>query len=149
MKDANTGNRCLTRILLSDGRHMMASVNRLVTTTPASTFSLISGHGSTIQNFLWMTGDPGCGKSAITASLVCYWKGGGTLWAIDRNIEATANPRVYFPSISQQMASCDKVVEKATFDILKAKPSLLDSMTLGQARILLSRWYKLRIRESP
>ena len=33
------------------------------------------------QNFFWMTGDPGCGKSAITASLARQCKDEGTLWA--------------------------------------------------------------------
>ena len=50
------------------------------------------------QNFFWMTGDPGCGKSAIAASLARHRKDEGTLWAqffINRNIQATTNPRVY------------------------------------------------------
>ena len=93
------------------------------------------------QNFFWLTGDPGCGKSAITASLARYCKGAGTLWAqifINRNNESTTNPRVYFPSIAHQFAehSPTKTVEKAIYDILKANPCLLDGMTLDQARTL-------------
>ena len=93
------------------------------------------------RNFFWLTGDPGCGKSAITASLARYCKDEGTLWAqffISRNNESTTNPRVYFPSIARQIAehSPNKAVEKAIYDILKAKPSLLDGMSLDQARIL-------------
>jgi len=93
------------------------------------------------RNIFWMTGDPGCGKSAITASLARYSKDAGTLWAqffINRNNEATTNPRVYFPSIARQIAehSPNKVVEKAVYDILKERPSLLDRMSLDQARIL-------------
>ena len=93
------------------------------------------------RNFFWLTGDPGCGKSAITASLARYSKDSGTLWAqffINRNNEATTNPRVYFPSIAHQIAehSRNKVIEKTIYDILKAKPSLLDGMTLDQARVL-------------
>ena len=93
------------------------------------------------RNFFWLSGDPGCGKSAVTASLARYCKDVGTLWAqffINRNNEATTNPRVYFPSIAHQIAehSLNKAVEKAIYDILKAKPSLLDGMTLDQARTL-------------
>ena len=93
------------------------------------------------QNFFWLTGDPGCGKSAITASLARYCKGAGIPWAqffINRNNESTTNPRVYFPSIAHQFAehSPTKNVEKAIYDILKANPCLLDGMTLDQARIL-------------
>jgi len=93
------------------------------------------------RNFFWLTGDPGCGKSAITASIARYCKGAGTLWAqffINRNNESTTNPRVYFPSIAHQMAmhSPNKAVEKAIYDILKANPCLLDEVTIDQARIL-------------
>jgi WD40 repeat protein len=93
------------------------------------------------QNFFWLTGDPGCGKSAITASLARYCKGAGILWAqffINRNNEATTHPRVYFPSIAHQMAeySSNKAVEKVIYDILKASPCLLDGMTVDQARVL-------------
>jgi len=93
------------------------------------------------RNFFWLTGDPGCGKSAITASLARYCKDEGTLWAqffINRNNESTTNPRVYFPSIARQISehSPNKAVEKTIYDILKGKPSLLDGMSLDQARIL-------------
>jgi len=33
------------------------------------------------QNFFWLTGDPGCGKFAIRASLARYCKDEGSLWA--------------------------------------------------------------------
>ena len=96
------------------------------------------------RNFFWLTGNPGCGKSAITASLARYCEGAGTLWAqffINRNNEATTNPKVYFPSIAHQMAehSPNKIIEKTIYDILKANPSLLDEMSLDQARILFVR----------
>ena len=60
------------------------------------------------QNFFWMTGDPGCGKSAIAASLARHCKDEGSLWArffINRNNEDTTNPRVYLASIAHQMAN--------------------------------------------
>jgi len=90
------------------------------------------------QNFFWLTGDPGCGKSAITASLARYCKDKDILWAqffINRNNEATTNSRVYFPSIAHQMAehTSDQTVTKVIYDILKQKPSLLDQMSEDQA----------------
>ena len=90
------------------------------------------------QNFFWMTGDPGCGKSAIAASLARLCKDEGTLWAqffINRNIQATTNPRVYFPSIAYQMAkhSSNSTVSKTIYEILKTKPSLLDKISNDQA----------------
>ena len=91
------------------------------------------------QNFFWLTGDPGCGKSAITASLARYCKDSGTLWAqffISRNTEATTNPRFYFPSIARQMAehtTSDRTITKVIYDIIKRRPSVLDQITLNQA----------------
>ena len=91
------------------------------------------------QNFFWLTGDPGCGKSAITASLARHCKDSGNLWAqffINRNNEATTNPRVYFPSIARQMirhATSDQTITKTIYEIIKRKPSVLDQMTLDQA----------------
>ncbi len=91
------------------------------------------------QNFFWLTGDPGCGKSAITASLARYCKDSGTLWAqffINRNNEATTNPRCYFPSIARQMAdhtTADQTITKTIYKIIKRGPSVLDEITLNQA----------------
>jgi len=91
------------------------------------------------KNFFWLTGDPGCGKSAITASLARYCKDTGTLWAqffINRNSEATTNPRVYFPSIARQMAdhtTSDQTITKTIYEIIKRRPSVLDQITLDQA----------------
>ena len=107
----------------------------------ADILAWVNDVSSESRNFFWMTGDPGCGKSAITASLARYCKDAGILWAqffINRNNESTTNPRVYFPSIARQIAdhSPNKAVEKAVYDILKAKPSLLDGMSLDQARAL-------------
>jgi len=90
------------------------------------------------QNFFWLTGDPGCGKSAIAASVARYCKDEGILWAqffINRNNDATTNPRVYFPSIARQMArhSSNSTVSKTIYDALQVKPSLLDQMSNDQA----------------
>ncbi|KAH0578649.1 hypothetical protein H2248_003784 [Termitomyces sp. 'cryptogamus'] len=62
---------------------------------------------SSSGNFLWLTGDPGCGKSAITASLVEHSRDNNTLWAeffINRNNRNTTNPNSYFPTIVHQFA---------------------------------------------
>jgi hypothetical protein len=91
------------------------------------------------QNFFWLTGDPGCGKSAITASLARYCKDSGTLWAqffINRNNEATTTPRAYFPSIARQMAdhpTSDQTIKKTIYEAVKRRPSVLDEITLEQA----------------
>jgi DNA replication protein DnaC len=54
------------------------------------------------QSFLWLTGDPGSGKSAITASVAQECKEDQILWAqffINRNLGSTTNPAFYFPSM--------------------------------------------------
>ncbi|KAG6916017.1 hypothetical protein DXG01_008785 [Tephrocybe rancida] len=88
------------------------------------------------QNFLWLTGDPGCGKSAVTASIARTCKDKGCLWAqffINRNNVDTTNPNAYFPSIARQFAQYSPVVELEIHDRLKAKPSLVDVMSPEQA----------------
>jgi DNA replication protein DnaC len=49
-------------------------------------------------SFLWLTGKPGCGKSAVTASVARECKDLRLLWAqffINRNIEEAANPAFF------------------------------------------------------
>lgn len=90
------------------------------------------------QNFFWLTGDPGCGKSAIAASLARYCKDAGTLWAqffINRNNEATTNPRFYFPSIALQMYdhTSGEAIFETIYQIINRRPSVLDEISLNQA----------------
>jgi len=90
------------------------------------------------QNFFWLTGDPGSGKSAITASFARECKDAGVLWAqffINRNNESTTNPQFYFPTIACQMAEhiADPTVTVAIHEILRKKESLLDKLTAEQA----------------
>ena len=88
------------------------------------------------QNFFWLTGDPGCGKSAITASIARNCKDDGTLWAqffINRNNVETTDPNSYFPSIARQLANHSLDVEHAIYHALKEKPSLMDSISPDQA----------------
>ncbi|KAG6902729.1 hypothetical protein C0995_012393 [Termitomyces sp. Mi166 len=87
-------------------------------------------------NFLWLTGDPGCGKSAITASIARECKDNNTLWAqyfINRNNIETTDPNFYFPSIARQFADHSTDVELSVHDALKRKPSLMDRISPDQA----------------
>ena len=89
------------------------------------------------RNFFWLTGDPGSGKSAITASFARDCKDSGVLWAqffVNRNNESTTNPRFYFPSIACQMAEhiADPTVTVVIHEILRQRESLLDKMSLDQ-----------------
>lgn len=86
--------------------------------------------------FLWLTGDPGSGKSAITASTARSYKNNGILWAqffIDRDDSTTTNPALYFPSIARQPADHSPAVARAIHDILKKQPSLIDDISQDQA----------------
>lgn len=91
------------------------------------------------QNFLWLTGNPGCGKSAITATLARHCKDEGILWAqffINRNNAETTNPNSYFPTIARQLANFAPEVERVIHDRLMEKPSLADCMSSEQAGTL-------------
>jgi Cdc6-like AAA superfamily ATPase len=86
------------------------------------------------QSFLWLTGDPGSGKSAITASVARECKNAGTLWAqffINRNNADTTDPRSYFPSIARQLADhiADSDVALAIYGALKNKRALVDDIS--------------------
>ncbi|KZP32117.1 hypothetical protein FIBSPDRAFT_813123, partial [Athelia psychrophila] len=82
------------------------------------------------QAFLWLTGEPGAGKSAITASIARACKDDGTLWAqffINRNNVETTDPSLYFPSIARQFIdhSAHPDVAIAIVEALKSRPSLM------------------------
>ena len=88
------------------------------------------------QTFLRLTGDPGSGKSAITASIARDCKDNGILWAqffINRNLGNTTNPAFYFPSIARQLADHSPDVAFALHDALKEQPSLMDDISQLQA----------------
>ncbi|KZP03977.1 hypothetical protein FIBSPDRAFT_941235 [Athelia psychrophila] len=90
------------------------------------------------QGFLWLTGEPGVGKSAITASIARACKDDGTLWAqffINRNNAETTDPRLYFPSIARQFInrSAHPDVEIAISEALENQPSLMDGISEKQA----------------
>lgn len=79
--------------------------------------------------FFWMSGDPGVGKSAITASIAKECKHRGVLWAqffINRNDARTVDPQLFFPSIAKQMSASSPAVEHAIQQVLNAQPYLMN-----------------------
>ncbi|KZP18437.1 hypothetical protein FIBSPDRAFT_956229 [Athelia psychrophila] len=100
------------------------------------------------QSFLWLTGEPGAGKSAITASIARACKDDGTLWAqffINRNNAETTDPRLYFPSIARQFIdhSTRPDVAIAIVEALKSRPSLMDGISHTQASQLFVNAFKI------
>ena len=80
----------------------------------------------TARCFFWMSGDPGVGKSAITASIAKESKRRKVLWAqlfINRNDARTVDPRFFFPSIAQQMSKSSLAVEHAVQETLREHPN--------------------------
>ncbi|KAJ7907041.1 hypothetical protein B0H13DRAFT_2503839 [Mycena leptocephala] len=83
-------------------------------------------------HFLWVTGEPGSGKSTITAAVCRAFKDSHCLWAqlfINRNYQNTANPRFFFPSIAFQLAERSREVAHVISHALQEKPSLVDEVT--------------------
>jgi hypothetical protein len=88
------------------------------------------------QCFLWLTGDPSSGKSAITASVAQECKDKKVLWAqffINRNLDNTTNTASYLPSIAHWLTTRSPEVALAVHDALKEQPSLIDDITQDQA----------------
>ncbi|KAG6875852.1 hypothetical protein C0993_007103 [Termitomyces sp. T159_Od127] len=88
------------------------------------------------HNFFWLSGNPGCGKSAITASLVKNSKSKDILWAqffVNRNNPETTDPNKYFPTIAHQLAQRSEAVAHEIHDRLKADHTLLDGVSSEQA----------------
>jgi hypothetical protein len=78
-------------------------------------------------HFLWLTGEPGAGKSTITATVCKNHK--STLWAqffINRNEENTTDPKFFFPSIALQLAKQLSEVAHAIYLALRENSSLID-----------------------
>lgn len=90
----------------------------------------------TAQSFVWLTGDPGSGKSAITASIAKEYQDAEILWAqlfINRNNDETTDPKSIFPSIAHQLAKFSPAVAAIIHDALKHKPSLVTDISSEQA----------------
>jgi WD40 repeat protein len=106
------------------------------------------------QSFLWLTGDPGSGKSAITASVARECKDAGILWAqffINRNNADTTDPRSYFPSIARQLVDHipDSDVALAIHDALKRKRTLVDDISAEQASRLFIDAIEIASKQDP
>ena len=95
---------------------------------------------STARCFFWMSGDPGVGKSAITASIAKESKDRQVLWAqlfINRNDARTVDSRFFFPSIAQQMSKSSLAVEYTVQETLREQPELMnEDISIDQAKKL-------------
>ncbi|KAG6873046.1 hypothetical protein C0995_003802 [Termitomyces sp. Mi166 len=67
----------------------------------------------TSQNFLWLTGPPGCGKSAIAASIVQECERGNILiqFFVNRNDLNTTNPNSYFQTLTWELLRSSESLE--------------------------------------
>ena len=91
------------------------------------------------QRVLWLTGIPGAGKSAVTASFARELGDKGCLWAqffFNRNDAKTLNPATLLPTIARQLADHCHDVAQHLYDTLKAKRSLVDDISDEQAQKL-------------
>jgi hypothetical protein len=91
------------------------------------------------QRVLWLTGIPGAGKSAVTASFARELGDKGCLWAqffFNRNDVKTLNPATLFPTIARQLADHCHDVAQHLCDTLKEKRSLVDDISDEQAQKL-------------
>ncbi|KAG6895018.1 hypothetical protein C0993_010308, partial [Termitomyces sp. T159_Od127] len=76
------------------------------------------------KNFLWLVGPPGCGKSAIIASIAEKCKSQRILGAqffINRNNHDTTNPNCYFPTVARELARRSNSIERRLYDTLKGQ----------------------------
>ncbi|KAJ7094342.1 hypothetical protein C8R44DRAFT_718466 [Mycena epipterygia] len=83
------------------------------------------------SHFLWLTGEPGAGKSTIAATVCRDLKDSNFLWAhlfINRNNKATTNPKFFFPSIALQLAKRSPEVAHVIYCALQEKSSIVDEV---------------------
>ncbi|KAG6919867.1 hypothetical protein DXG01_015575 [Tephrocybe rancida] len=76
----------------------------------------------TSPNFLWLTGDPGCGKSSIAASVVQECLDRGILLAqlfINRAAVETMDPKWYFYTIAHQLCAHSEDLEREIYSQMK------------------------------
>jgi WD40 repeat protein len=107
----------------------------------------------TARCFFWLSGDPGVGKSAITASIAKACKRRGVLCAqffINRNDARTVDPRLFFPSIAQQMSRSSRAVEYAVRETLKEQLDLMnEDISIDQARALFVNTIRVASKSNP
>jgi WD40 repeat protein len=107
----------------------------------------------TARCFFWLSGDPGVGKSAITASIAQACKRRKVLWAqffINRNDARTVDPRLFFPSISQQMSRSSRAVDYAVQETLKDQPDLMnEDISIDQAKKLFVNTIRVASNSNP
>ncbi|KDR84412.1 hypothetical protein GALMADRAFT_220170 [Galerina marginata CBS 339.88] len=102
--------------------------------------------------FFWLSGDPGVGKSAVTASIAQECKRRKILWAqffINRNDASTTDPQLYFPTIVKQMSERKPVVSCAVEDILKEQPDLMKDNIFTQATELFLKVVHVASKSTP
>ncbi|KDR84278.1 hypothetical protein GALMADRAFT_705551 [Galerina marginata CBS 339.88] len=103
--------------------------------------------------FFWLSGDPGVGKSAVTASIARECIRRNVLWAqyfINRNDAQTVDPQLYFPSIAKQMSACAPAVDHAVQNTLTDHPYLMkDDISLDQATKLFVDTIRLAAATTP
>jgi WD40 repeat protein len=103
-------------------------------------------------SFFWLSGDPGVGKSAVTASTAQECKRRKILWAqffINRNDASTTDPQLYFPSIVKQMSEHNHSVGNAIQNILKEQPDYMKDEMALQARELFLRAVRVASKSDP
>jgi nucleoside-triphosphatase THEP1 len=107
----------------------------------------------TARCFFWMSGDPGVGKSDITASIAKELKLRGVLWAqlfINRNDARTVDPRLFFPSIAQQMSQSSYAIERAVRQTIRDQPDLMnDEISIDQTQKLFINTIRIASSSSP
>ncbi|KAG6901992.1 hypothetical protein C0995_005792 [Termitomyces sp. Mi166 len=90
----------------------------------------INDDSETSKSFLWLVGPPGCGKSAITASIVEYCQSreilGGQFF-INRNNYNTTDPRRFFPTVARDLYKRSESVEQHLYDALKDRKFSVDT----------------------
>ncbi|KAG6907177.1 hypothetical protein DXG01_010074 [Tephrocybe rancida] len=82
------------------------------------------------QNFLWIVGPPGCGKSAIAASIAKYCQSQNNLsgqFFISHANRNTTNPLFYFPTIIRDLYKRSDSVEQHLYDALKGRRFSVDT----------------------
>ncbi|KAG6908174.1 hypothetical protein DXG01_005827 [Tephrocybe rancida] len=106
-------------------------------------------HDGSLQNVLWLIGEPICGKSTVAVSVAKYCQEKrmlGAMLFIDHNTPETTNPDKYFATLVGQIlqslvdqwgiSDVSEVIQHRLSNILRGDPTLFDHMTIHQATTL-------------